>query len=37
MVEMTPDPIPPEPAEAFAEAVLVYENWDCENPGRSSK
>jgi hypothetical protein len=34
MAEPSTDPIPPDFAEAFAYAVLVYEIWTPEEPGR---
>jgi len=34
MVEPSAEPIPPDFAEAFAYAVLVYEIWTPEEPGR---
>ena len=34
MAEQSAQPIPPEFAEAFAYAVLVYEIWTPEEPGR---
>jgi hypothetical protein len=34
MAEPTAEPIPPDFAEAFAYAVLVYEIWTPEEPGR---
>jgi hypothetical protein len=34
MAERPADPIPPDFAEAFAYAVLVYEIWTPEEPGR---
>jgi hypothetical protein len=34
MVAPSADPIPPDFAEAFAYAVLVYEIWTPEEPGR---
>ena len=34
MVEPSADPIPPDFAEAFAYAVLVYEIWTPQEPGR---
>src|ERR1700675_2304781 len=35
MAEQSAEPIPPDFAEAFAYAVLVYEIWTPEEPGRS--
>ncbi len=35
MAEPSAEPIPPDFAEAFAYAVLVYEIWTPEEPGRS--
>ncbi len=34
MAEQSAEPIPPDFAEAFAYAVLVYEIWTPEEPGR---
>ena len=34
MAEPSAEPIPPDLAEAFAYAVLVYEIWTPEEPGR---
>ena len=34
MAEPSAEPIPPDFAEAFAYAVLVYEIWSPEEPGR---
>ena len=34
MAEPSAEPIPPDFAEAFAYAVLVYEIWTPEEPGR---
>jgi hypothetical protein len=34
MAEQSAEPIPPDFAEAFAYAVLVYEIWTPEQPGR---